>query len=54
MVRVLGGELRMTTPDGEHAMHEGSLLVLMPGVHHDVRAVTASRMLLTLSLAVPG
>lgn len=53
-VQALAGELRMTTPEGEHAMRPGALLVLRPGVHHDVRAVTASRMLLTVCLAATG
>ncbi len=54
MVQVLSGDLRMTTPDGEHAMHGGSLLVLQPGVHHDVHAVSAGRMLLTVALTASG
>jgi quercetin dioxygenase-like cupin family protein len=49
-VEVLSGEVRMTTQRGEHAMPQGSLLVLEPGVRHDVRAVTASRMLLSVRL----
>lgn len=49
-VEVLAGEIRMTTEGGDHAMRQGSLLVLEPGVRHDVRAVTASRMLLTVRL----
>lgn len=53
-VQVLSGDLRMTTPEGEHAMRRGALLVLRPGVHHDVHAVTASRMLLTVCLTGGG
>lgn len=49
-VQVLNGELRMRAADEEHVMPVGSLLVLAPGVRHDVRAVTASRMLLTVHL----
>ncbi len=49
-VQVLTGELRMRAGDQEHVMPAGSLLVLAPGVRHDVRAVTASRMLLTVHL----
>jgi quercetin dioxygenase-like cupin family protein len=47
---VLSGELQMSTATGDYAMPAGSLLVLTPNVRHDVRAVTASRMLLTVRL----
>jgi len=50
MIQVLGGDLEVKTPDEEHAMPAGSLLVLMPGVRHDVRARVASRMLLTVHM----
>lgn len=50
MVQVLSGEITMTTPRDEYAMREGSLLVLRPGVRHDVRALQASRVLLTVHL----
>jgi quercetin dioxygenase-like cupin family protein len=40
----------MSTATGDYAMPAGSLLVLTPNVRHDVRAVTASRMLLTVRL----
>ena len=49
-VHVLVGEIQMTTADREYSMPAGSLLVLTPGVNHDVRALTASRMLLTVRL----
>ncbi len=49
-VEVLTGEIRMTTPRGEHPMPQGSVLVLEPGIRHDVRAITASHMLLTVRL----
>ena len=49
-VNVLSGELQMSTATGDYAMPAGSLLVLTPNVRHDVRAVTASRMLLTVRL----
>ncbi len=48
MVQVLDGEIRMATADDEHTMGAGALLVLLPGVRHDVRAVAASRVLLTV------
>lgn len=50
MIQVLAGDVRLETPEYERSMSAGSLLVLMPGVHHGVRAVTASRMLLTVHL----
>lgn len=50
IIQVLSGELRVTSGDEERAMPAGSLLVLAPGVRHDVRALTASRMLLTVHL----
>lgn len=49
-VHVLSGEIGMTTAAGEHRMPAGSLLVLRPGIRHDVRAETASQMLLTVRL----
>ncbi|HET8571868.1 MAG TPA: cupin domain-containing protein [Candidatus Limnocylindria bacterium] len=49
-VQVITGEIRMTTDRGDHAMPQGSLLLLEPGIRHDVRAVSASRMLLTVRL----
>jgi quercetin dioxygenase-like cupin family protein len=49
-VLVLSGEIRMVTGEGPHRMSSGSLLVLRPGVMHDVVAETASSMLLTVRL----
>ena len=49
-IEVLSGELRMSTPEHEYRMPSGSLLVLRPGVRHDVRAEAPSRMLLTVRL----
>lgn len=49
-VLVLEGEVRMTTAEERHQMSSGSLLVLRPGVSHDVEAETASRVLLTVRL----
>ncbi len=51
-VQVLSGELVMTTATAEHRMPAGALLVLDPGIRHDVHAVTPSRMLLTVRLSV--
>ena len=49
-VLVLGGEIRMATAEEQHQMSSGSLLILRPGVRHDVEAETASRVLLTVRL----
>lgn len=49
-VYVLDGEISMTTDAQEHRMPAGSLLVLRPGIRHDVRAEVQSRMLLTVRL----
>jgi quercetin dioxygenase-like cupin family protein len=49
-VHVLSGEIRMATAEQLYRMPIGSLLVLRPGVKHDVRAETASRVLLTVRL----
>jgi quercetin dioxygenase-like cupin family protein len=49
-VLTLSGEVVMTTAEQEHRMPSGHLLVLRPGIRHDVRAEVASRMLLTVRL----
>lgn len=49
-VQVLDGEIAMRTAQGEHQMPAGSLLVLAPGIHHDVHATSAARVLLTVRL----
>lgn len=49
-VQVLHGEIVMTTSEKEHRMPAGSLLVLAPGIRHDVQAVTESQMLLSVRL----
>jgi quercetin dioxygenase-like cupin family protein len=49
-VHVLEGRITITAEDQVHALSAGQLLVLAPGVEHDVRADEASRMLLTVCL----
>jgi quercetin dioxygenase-like cupin family protein len=49
-IQVLSGELLVGAEGEEHTLPTGSLLVLRPNVRHDVRARTASRMLLTVHL----
>ena len=53
-VQVLSGEIRTETAEEQYRMPTGSLLVLRPGIRHDVRAETASRMLLTVRLDPSG
>ncbi len=49
-VHALSGEIEMTTDDRSYSMPAGSVLVLQPGVRHDVRAIEASEVLLTVRL----
>jgi quercetin dioxygenase-like cupin family protein len=49
-VQVLQGRLKMSAEGKDHDLPAGSVLVLAPGVRHDVQAVEASRMLLTVCL----
>jgi quercetin dioxygenase-like cupin family protein len=49
-VLVVSGEIRMATAEEQHQMSSGSLLVLRPGIRHDVEAETASSVLLTVRL----
>lgn len=49
-VQVLKGRLKISADGRSHELPGGSLLVLAPGVRHDVRAVEASQMLLTVCL----
>lgn len=50
IVQVLRGSLRIATPDATHALSAGQILVLAPGVPHDVSADEAAQMLLTVSM----
>jgi len=49
-VQVLQGRLKMTVEEQTHDLPAGSLLVLAPGVKHDVHAAEPTRMLLTVCL----
>ncbi|MCE9591725.1 MAG: cupin domain-containing protein [Planctomycetes bacterium] len=51
-VHVLEGRLRMTAEGKSHDLSAGQLLVMAPGVRHDVHAEEATRMLLTVCLNV--
>lgn len=48
-VHTVGGHVRVRLPDKIADLPAGRLLVLEPGVRHDVEAVEASAFLLTLS-----
>jgi len=48
-ILALTGLLEVSTPGQTHRLPEGSLLVLDPGVRHDVFAPEASQMLLTVA-----
>ena len=47
-ILAVSGLLEVSTPSGTHRLPEGSLLVLDPGVVHDVFAPEMSQMLLTV------
>jgi len=53
-IHVLSGQAEIRTPDADHVVPEGSLLVLRPGVRHDLSATVATRVLLTVSLTEGG
>lgn len=52
-IHVIEGRLQVDTPDERHAVGEDGLLVLRPGVPHEVRATEPSKMLLTVHLRKP-
>jgi quercetin dioxygenase-like cupin family protein len=52
-VDVLEGRLRMSAEGQAHDMTAGQILVMAPGVRHDVFAEEPTRMLLTVCLEVP-
>lgn len=49
-IHCLEGRLRVHADNQEHDLPAGQLLILKPGVPHDVRAEEASAMLLTVHL----
>jgi quercetin dioxygenase-like cupin family protein len=49
-VQVIQGRLKVIAQEEEHDLPAGSLLVLAPGVRHDVQAIEPTRMLLTVCL----
>jgi quercetin dioxygenase-like cupin family protein len=49
-VHVLDGRLRMSAEGQTHTLRAGQVLILAPGVRHDVDAEEPTRMLLTVCL----
>ena len=49
-VQVLSGRIRMSAEGKNHELCAGQMLVMAPGVQHDVQAEEASRMLLTVCM----
>jgi quercetin dioxygenase-like cupin family protein len=49
-IHVLSGRAEVRTPDAEHTIPPGSVLVLRPGVTHDLTAPVASEVLVTIRL----
>ena len=49
-VQVLQGKLKMNVGGQQHELSAGQILVMAPGVHHDVYAQEPTRMLLTVCL----
>jgi len=45
-VQVLGGRIRVTTPDGDIDMEEGKMIVFHPGIRHTIEALKKSSLLL--------
>ena len=49
-VQVLSGRIKMNTEERTHELSAGQMLVMAPGVKHDVQAEETTRMLLTVCL----
>lgn len=49
-IQAITGQMRVTTPDAGRRLLAGSMVLLAPGVHHDIRAIEPSLMLLTVHL----
>ncbi len=52
-IQVIEGRLNVETPDERHAVGAGGILILRPGIAHDVTAEEASKMILTVHLRKP-
>lgn len=53
-IHVLAGRIQVDTADGSHDLSAGSLLALSPGVRHDVHAIVASEVLLSVHRQEPA
>jgi quercetin dioxygenase-like cupin family protein len=53
-IHVLAGQVQVRTSEGDHDLDAGTLLVLSPGVRHDLHASTPSQVLLTVHLEPKG
>lgn len=51
-IHVTSGHLRVTAGDLTHDLHSGQILGLVPMVPHQVEAIAASEMLLTVALQI--
>jgi quercetin dioxygenase-like cupin family protein len=49
-IHVLAGHVQVRTAEGDHDLDAGTLLVLSPGVRHDLHASMPSQVLLTVHL----
>ncbi len=49
-IQALAGQIQVRTQDGDHELGPGSLLVLSPGVAHDLHASVPSQVLLTVHM----
>lgn len=49
-IQTLAGQVRVGTPEGDKELVAGSLLVLAPGVVHDLHASVSSQVLLTVNM----
>jgi len=49
-IQALAGHVQVRTSEGDHELGAGTLLVLSPGVAHDLHASVPSRVLLTVHM----
>lgn len=53
-IQVLRGSLTVQTPDADHELSDGMVLVLDPGIRHSVMASKPTEMLLSVHLVEAG
>ena len=49
-IQALAGHIQVKTPEGDHELGAGCLLILSPGVAHDLHATVPSQVLLTVNM----